>query len=58
MQLSDDMDPWDRILQRKADEAPVIVQQKAEHKKVGLIAIGIGVLIAAFLIPPTRKESQ
>lgn len=58
MQLNE-QDPWDRILARKADEAPVMVAQRERDKRTGLIAIGIGLLIGALLFQPTRaKESK
>lgn len=55
MQLNE-LDPWDRILARKADEAPAVVQQRERDKKTGLIAIGVGLLIGALLFQPKQTK--
>lgn len=47
MQLAD---PWDTILARKAAEAPAVVQAAEARRKSGLIAIGVGLLLAALMM--------
>lgn len=57
MQLNE-LDPWDRILARKAEEAPAVVQQRERDKRTGLIAVGVGLLIGALLFQPKRAKDS
>lgn len=59
MKLGDDSaDAWDTITARKAAEAPVIVQQKAQQAKVGKLAIGIGLIVAALVMSLGNRKGR
>lgn len=58
MKLGEDADTWDTITARKATEAPVIVQEKAKQAKVGKLAIGVGLIVAALVMTFGNRKGR
>lgn len=50
MHLADsDPDPWDRILARKADEAPIAVERRDKTERGWWMYAGAALIVAAFI---------
>lgn len=57
MHLSDsEPDPWDRILARKADEAPAAVQQRDRTQRGWWMYAGAAMIVAAFIAATARPD--
>jgi hypothetical protein len=54
--LPDDSGSWDTVTARKAAEAPAVVQAQAQASRIRNIAIGVGLIAAAFVMFNTRKK--
>lgn len=51
-------DPWDRILARKAYEAPAAVQQRDETQRGWWMYAGAAMLVVAFVLASQPKGKQ
>lgn len=59
MHLSDsEPDPWDRILARKAEEAPAAVQQRDKTERGWWMYAGAAMIVVAFIASQPKYTLQ